>query len=105
MISVTFHTPSGDIVRGPYPSITLGGAYADILVAGNEVLANVNDGPLWDLPDGTPVGAIRFDVDLDLDEIRDALEGESNDAEHDALESVASALGIDWTPFEDKEDA
>jgi hypothetical protein len=31
-------------------------------------------------------------------EIRRALEGDSNDAEHDALVSVAEHLGIDWTP-------
>jgi hypothetical protein len=104
MISVTFHTATGDIVRGPYPSITLGGAYADILVAGDEVLARVNEGPMWDMPDGTPVGAIRFDVDEDLRaEVKAALEGDSNDAEHDALDAVAGALGIDWISFEDKE--
>lgn len=31
-------------------------------------------------------------------EIKAALEGDSNDAEHDALVSVADALGIDYTP-------
>lgn len=30
------------------------------------------------------------------DEIRDALNGESNDAEHDALVKVAELLGIQW---------
>jgi hypothetical protein len=37
-------------------------------------------------------------------EIKDALEGESNDAEHDALAAVASHFGIEWTSFEDRED-
>jgi hypothetical protein len=31
-------------------------------------------------------------------QVKDALEGDSNDAEHDALVSVAEHLGIDWTP-------
>jgi hypothetical protein len=35
-------------------------------------------------------------------EIKDALEGDSNDAEHDALSSVADHFGIPWTDFEDK---
>lgn len=34
------------------------------------------------------------------DEIRRALEGDSNDAEHDALVSVAGFLGIDYEPFD-----
>jgi hypothetical protein len=34
-------------------------------------------------------------------QIRRALEGDSNDAEHDALVSVAEHLGIPWTPPED----
>lgn len=34
------------------------------------------------------------------DLIRAALEGDSNDAEHDALVAVAEALRIDWTPAE-----
>jgi hypothetical protein len=34
-------------------------------------------------------------------EIKAALEGDSNDAEHDALVSVAEHLGIDWQPPED----
>jgi hypothetical protein len=29
-------------------------------------------------------------------EVRKALEGDSNDAEHDALVSAAAVLGIDW---------
>lgn len=40
----------------------------------------------------------------DEDEIRAALEGESNDAEHDALVMVADGLGIEWVPFEERED-
>lgn len=39
------------------------------------------------------------------EEIRAALEGDSNDAEHDALVSVAEAFGIKWTSHEDREDA
>jgi len=31
-------------------------------------------------------------------EIKRALEGDSNDAEHDALVGVAEHLGVDWTP-------
>ncbi|HEY3830188.1 MAG TPA: hypothetical protein VGL57_13425 [Solirubrobacteraceae bacterium] len=31
-------------------------------------------------------------------EIKEALEGDSNDAEHDALVSVAEHLGISWQP-------
>ena len=34
-------------------------------------------------------------------EIKAALEGDSNDAEHDALVSVAGWLGIEWTSFDD----
>jgi hypothetical protein len=51
--------------------------------------------------DDAPIVAQAIDV-LTLkalrEEIRDALEGESNDAEHDALVSVAGALGIHYTP-------
>jgi hypothetical protein len=39
------------------------------------------------------------------EEIKDALEGESNDAEHDALAAVADHFGIEWTSVEDREDA
>lgn len=39
------------------------------------------------------------------DQIKDALEGDSNDAEHDALVAVAYHFGIAWTePGEDDED-
>lgn len=31
------------------------------------------------------------------DEIRDALEGDSNDTEHDVLAAVAAAFDVDWT--------
>ncbi len=41
----------------------------------------------------------RVEADAELvAEIRDALEGDSNDAEHDALVSVAEHLGITYTP-------
>jgi hypothetical protein len=39
--------------------------------------------------------ANRGDLTSLADEIRAALEGDSNDAEHDALASVAAALGIE----------
>ena len=35
-------------------------------------------------------------ADFDVDGIKAALEGDSNDAEHDALVAVADALGIEW---------
>jgi hypothetical protein len=35
------------------------------------------------------------------DEIREALEGDSNDAEHDALVSIAETFGINWTSHYD----
>jgi hypothetical protein len=46
---------------------------------------------------------IRCDVhcpmtDALVEVVRDALEGESNDAEHDALVAVAEAFGIRYTP-------
>jgi hypothetical protein len=50
------------------------------------------------------VSVTAGDYDFDRDEIRDALEGESNDAEHDALVTVADVLGIDYTPFDDQEE-
>lgn len=34
-------------------------------------------------------------------EIKEALQGDSNDAEHDALVSVAAHLGITWQPPDD----
>jgi hypothetical protein len=37
-------------------------------------------------------------------EVKDALEGECNDAEHDALVSVAQHLGLDWTSHEEKQE-
>lgn len=36
--------------------------------------------------------------------IRSALEGDSNDAEHDALVEVAGFFNIDYTPFDDLDD-
>ena len=36
--------------------------------------------------------------------IREALQGDSNDAEHDALAAVADYFGIAWTPFDDLND-
>lgn len=48
-----------------------------------------------------PIERDRFDIEG----IRDALAGDSNDAEHDALVAVADALGITWVPFEEREDA
>jgi HEAT repeat protein len=39
------------------------------------------------------------------DEIKDALEGDSNDAEHDALTMAAELLGIEYRdPYDDDED-
>lgn len=49
------------------------------------------------LPDQPPTGSGSSLAGL-LDEIKAALEGDSNDAEHDALVSVAQQLGIAWTP-------
>jgi hypothetical protein len=46
------------------------------------------------------IAAICEDKEL-VREIRDALESDSNDAEHDALVSVANALGIDYTDPDD----
>lgn len=46
-----------------------------------------------------PSGRCPFEYDhcdIDHDEIRDALEGDSNDREHDALVMVAEALSIRW---------
>lgn len=37
-------------------------------------------------------------------EVKAALEGDSNDAEHDALVSVAGELGISWVAFDDGDD-
>lgn len=43
-------------------------------------------------------------IDDDLrEQIKSALEGDSNDEEHDALAAVAEALGISWSPEEDDE--
>lgn len=52
--------------------------------------------------DTTPMRRAVLDAsDIDLtwlrDEIRDALEGDSNDAEHDALAAVAEFFDIEWT--------
>lgn len=47
--------------------------------------------------DGPPDDAeVIYTREFDTDEIRRALEGDSNDAEHDALVSVASTLGITY---------
>jgi hypothetical protein len=35
-------------------------------------------------------------AEFDVEGIKAALEGESNDAEHDALSGVADTLGIEW---------
>jgi hypothetical protein len=53
--------------------------------------------------DTTPIRRAVTDAsDTELDslasEIREALEGPSNDAEHDALAAVADFLGIDYDP-------
>jgi hypothetical protein len=37
-------------------------------------------------------------------EVQDALGGDSNDAEHDALVSVADHFNIEWTSYEDRDD-
>lgn len=53
-----------------------------------------------------PEGPIAHADDLDAlkAEIKSALEGDSNDAEHDALAAVADHFGIEWTSFEDREE-
>lgn len=43
-------------------------------------------------------------VDL-IETVKAALEGDSNDAEHDALSDVAGFFGIDYTPFDDLAEA
>jgi hypothetical protein len=53
-----------------------------------------------------PRTEIVFDtatLDAALAEIRDALEGDSNDAEHDALVAVAELFGMQITTFDEKE--
>lgn len=39
-----------------------------------------------------------------VETIKNALEGDSNDAEHDALVDVAGFFEIDWTSYDDRED-
>jgi hypothetical protein len=60
VIRVVFHTAGGTVERGPFAKVTLGGINADILVTADEVLANRNR-DVWELPDGTGVGAIEFE--------------------------------------------
>jgi hypothetical protein len=48
------------------------------------------------LPGNPPSGEGSSPAGL-LEEIKAALEGDSNDAEHDALVSVAERLGLTWT--------
>jgi hypothetical protein len=60
MIRVVFHTAAGTVERGPFSKVTLGGINADILVTDDEVLAT-RDRDVWQLPDGTGVGAIEFE--------------------------------------------
>ena len=44
----------------------------------------------------------KINIDDMRAQIKGALEGESNDAEHDALAMVAEVLGIEWTsPYAD----
>lgn len=44
----------------------------------------------------------KINIDDVRDQIKDALEGDSNDAEHDALAMVADVLGIEWrSPYAD----
>jgi hypothetical protein len=53
-----------------------------------------------------PRTEIVFDtatLDAALAEIRDALEGDSNDAEHDALVAVAELFGMQITTFDERE--
>lgn len=38
------------------------------------------------------------------EQVRRALEGDSNDAEHDALAAIAEELGIDWYPDEQRKE-
>lgn len=67
------------------------------LVAGEPHMvrdANGNTVGRWEVRDRV--------VDADLaTEVREALEGDSNDAEHDALVSVAEALNITYSTDED----
>lgn len=59
-------------------------------IADIEVLAD--DAPASDASNASA------DLDYLRDEIKGALEGDSNDAEHDALVSVAEHFGIRWEP-------
>jgi hypothetical protein len=48
--------------------------------------------------------SVDFTDSTDLKaEAKDALEGDSNDAEHDALVSVAGYFDIEYTSFEERE--
>lgn len=60
-------------------------AYASVSVA-EDLVKRLNFSPTPDT-----IASLRM-------EIKDALEGDSNDAEHNALVSVADALGIDYDP-------
>jgi hypothetical protein len=59
VIGVRFHVARGVVDRGPFEAVTLGGIRADVLVADDEILAR-REGELWELPDGTGVGAMEF---------------------------------------------
>lgn len=59
---VRLHHAGGVIEHGPYPSVTLGGLNADLLVAGNETIAvrATNFRDLWETTDGIGIGSIEF---------------------------------------------
>lgn len=61
------------------------------------------------MKDTTPFRRAALDTNDDeivalTREITSALEGDSNDAEHDALVSVAQFFGLEWTALEDQEE-
>ena len=75
-------------------------------MTGNGATKTLNDSPaelraiakIFDRPDDHHDALISQGL---AEDIRAALEGDSNDAEHDALSAVASSLGISWTPYDD----
>ena len=66
-----------------------------------DALALLADAANQKLMAGATGATVRANwLDGTADEIRQALEGDSNDAEHDALVSVADWLGIHYTPID-----
>lgn len=84
-----FYLKPGESVKG----IAFQGMRLDSLPPGSEVVIMVRDSR----GNEAPVDAeYRPHTGIDHDDIREALEGDSNDAEHDALVAVAEALGIEY---------